>query len=130
MGDGMLDTLDNQDDTPLDDRLDAQRDIIRQALNEITNDVGMMLRDVGLTFPVYITVRNSKNSLATIAAPVDPSDTEWSSVSHRPQCYRQKKSAAQFARAHVALSSCELAANERGRSDCQVRRYVSDEAII
>ena len=32
------------------------------------------MRDVGLTFPVYITVRNSGDALVTIATPLDPSD--------------------------------------------------------
>ena len=34
-------------------RLDAQRDIIRQSLDVVINDIGMAMRDVGLTFPVY-----------------------------------------------------------------------------
>ena len=42
-----------------DATLSAQRDIIRQSINEIANDIGMKMRDVGLTFPLYITVRNS-----------------------------------------------------------------------
>ena len=37
--------------TGSDMRLDAQRDIIRQSLDAITNDIGMAMRDVGLTFP-------------------------------------------------------------------------------
>jgi hypothetical protein len=38
----------------------------------------MAMRDEGLHFPVYVTVRNSGDSLATIATPLDPSDEEWS----------------------------------------------------
>jgi hypothetical protein len=57
--------------------LDAQRDMIRQSLDEIANDVGMELRDAGLHFPVYISVRNSGDSLATIATPDDPSTKDW-----------------------------------------------------
>ena len=63
--------------TESEDRLDAQRDIIRQSLDAITNDIGMAMRDVGLTFPLYITVRNSGDSLVTIATSLDPSDEEW-----------------------------------------------------
>ena len=37
----------------------------------------MAMRDVGLTFPVYITVRNSGDALVTIATPLDPSDVDW-----------------------------------------------------
>ena len=65
----------------IDDTLDAQRDIIRQSLDAITSDIGMKMRDVGLTFPLYITVRNSGDALVTIATPVDPSDEEWQQAS-------------------------------------------------
>ena len=67
--------------TESDKRLDTQRDIIRQSLNEITNDIGMAMRDVGLTFPVYITVRNSGDALVTIATTLDPSDDDWRQAS-------------------------------------------------
>ena len=61
----------------IDDRLDTQRDIIRQSLDEIANDIGMAMRDVGLTFPIYMTVRNSGDALVTIATTIDPSDADW-----------------------------------------------------
>ena len=67
--------------TESDKRLNAQRDIIRQSLDAITNDIGMAMRDVGLTFPVYITVRNSGDALVTIATPLDPSDADWQQAS-------------------------------------------------
>ncbi len=56
---------------------DAQREIIRSNLTEIANDIGTMMRDAGLLFPVYITVRDSGESLATVATPLDPSDNDW-----------------------------------------------------
>ena len=59
----------------------SHRDIIRQSLNEIANDIGMAMRDVGLTFPVYMTVRNSGDALVTIATPLDPSDSDWQQAS-------------------------------------------------
>jgi hypothetical protein len=40
-----------------DNKLDAQRDIIRHSLPELVNDIGMRMRDEGLRFPVYITHR-------------------------------------------------------------------------
>ena len=61
----------NNEHHETDDTLDAQRDIIRQSLDAITNDIGMAMRDVGLTFPLYITVRNSGDALVTIATPLD-----------------------------------------------------------
>ena len=67
--------------TESDDRLDAQRDIIRQSLDAIANDIGMAMRDVGLTFPVYMTVRNSGDALVTIATTLDPSDADWQQAS-------------------------------------------------
>ncbi len=74
-----MDEIDEYQD--FDDRLDAQREIIRQSLNEITNDIGMAMRDVGLTFPVYMTVRNSGDALVTIATTLDPSDADWQQAS-------------------------------------------------
>jgi hypothetical protein len=65
----------------IDKKLNAQRDIIRQSLDAITNDIGMAMRDVGLSFPVYITVRNSGDALVTIATPSDPSDADWQQAS-------------------------------------------------
>jgi hypothetical protein len=67
--------------TEWNDSLDAQRDSIRQSLDAIVNDIGMAMRDVGLTFPLYITVRNSGDSLVAIATPLDPSDTDWQQAS-------------------------------------------------
>ena len=58
----------------------AQRDLIRQSLNEIANDLSMEMRDAALDFPVYMTVPHSGNSLATIATPLDPSDEDWEKV--------------------------------------------------
>jgi hypothetical protein len=63
------------------DELDGQRDIIRQSLNEIANDIGMPMRDVGLTFPIYMTVRNSGDALVTIATTLEPSNAEWQQAS-------------------------------------------------
>jgi hypothetical protein len=57
--------------------MDAQRDKVRKSLDEITNEIGMALRDAGLTFPIYITVPTSGNSLAMTATPLDPSDADW-----------------------------------------------------
>ena len=61
--------------------LDAQREIIRSNLTEIAADIGMAMRDAGLNFPVFLTVRDSGDSLATIATPLDPSDQDWQRTS-------------------------------------------------
>ena len=60
---------------------DAQREIIRQSLDEIAAEVGTALRDAHLDFPVYLTVPTSGDLLATMACPLDPSDSNWSHAS-------------------------------------------------
>jgi hypothetical protein len=60
---------------------EAQRAVIRQSLDEIAAEVGVALRDAHLDFPVYITVPNSGESLATMACPLDPSNGDWSHAS-------------------------------------------------
>ena len=60
---------------------EAQREIIRQSLDEIAAEVATALRDAHLDFPVFLTVPNSGNSLATMACPLDPSDEDWSHAS-------------------------------------------------
>jgi hypothetical protein len=60
---------------------DAQREVVRLALNEIAAQVETALRDAHLDFPVFLTVPNSGESLATMACPLDPSDTDWSRAS-------------------------------------------------
>jgi hypothetical protein len=60
---------------------DAQREIIQQSLDEIAAEVGIALREARLDFPVFLTVPNSGDSLATMACPLDPSDSDWSHAS-------------------------------------------------
>ncbi len=72
-----MNTIEHDDGSSTGNKLDTQRDIIRQSLDAITNDIGLAMRDVGLTFPLYITVRNSGDALVTIATPFDPSDEQW-----------------------------------------------------
>ena len=58
-----MNTIEDEDNLSTDDKLDAQRDAIRQSIDAIADDIGMALRDVGLTFPVYITVRTLETHL-------------------------------------------------------------------
>ena len=60
---------------------EAQRAVIRLALDEIAAEVGVALRGAQFDFPVYLTVPTSGDSLATMACPLDPSDTQWSHAS-------------------------------------------------
>jgi len=68
--------MDTNEETSTDG-IDAQREVIRQSLDEIANDVGMALRDAGLRFPVYLTVPSGGDALVTFATPLDPSDNDW-----------------------------------------------------
>lgn len=72
--------MDTTDETWADD-IDTRRETIRQSLDTIANDVGMALWDAGLRFPVYMTVPNSGDALATFATPLDPSDDDWAAAS-------------------------------------------------
>src|ERR1700733_4908741 len=81
MEDNTMNTNEPPDDLSTDNALHAQRDVIRHSLDAIANEIGMALRDVGLTFPVFITVRNSGDALVTIATPLDPSDADWQHAS-------------------------------------------------
>jgi hypothetical protein len=76
-----MNTFDEQDDLFFDDGIDARRDIIRQSLDAIANDIGVAMRDVGLTFPIYMTVRNTGDALVTIATTLDPSGADWQQAS-------------------------------------------------
>src|ERR1700693_5888524 len=60
---------------------EAQRTVIRQSLDEIAAEVAVALRNAQLDFPVFLTVPNSGDSLATMACPLDPSDEDWSHAS-------------------------------------------------
>ena len=107
----------------IDNKLDAQRDIIRQSLDEIVNDIGMAMRDVGLTFPVYITVRNSGDALVTIASPrLIHRMTEWQQASaivcrtleERVGCDRLRGRELACAIANAGCDKCR-------RRDCRLR---------
>jgi hypothetical protein len=57
---------------------EAQRAILRPALNEIAAAVGVVLRDGHLNCPIYLTVPHSGNSIVMMACALDPTDIEWS----------------------------------------------------
>jgi hypothetical protein len=73
--------MDTIDDERFDNNIESQRNIIRQSLSEIASNIGMAMRDVCLHFPVFLTVRDHGDSLATIATPVDPSNEDWERAS-------------------------------------------------
>ena len=112
-----MNTFDEQDDLTFDDKLDTQRDIIRQSLAEIANDIGMAMRDVGLNFPLYMTVRNSGDALVTIATTLDPSDADGHR--HLPSSvglYKKRLAAVGYADKHC-LRYCERRGDKCDRRD-------------
>ena len=54
-----------------------RRVVIKSVLDEIATEVGDALRNARLDFPVYLTVPNSSDTLATIVCPHDPTDEDW-----------------------------------------------------
>ena len=76
-----MDTSDRRQDSSTAGDPEAQRTLIKSLLNDIAAEVGDAIRNARLDFPVYLTVPNSGDSLATIACPLDPSDEDWSQAS-------------------------------------------------
>jgi hypothetical protein len=63
MEDTIVDNPDDQHDPlPFADHLYSQRETIRECLDSLAADVGVALRDAGLTCPVFLTVPNSGDS--------------------------------------------------------------------
>ena len=66
-----------QEVTRADDGIEADREIIRESLDEIVREVGTKLREAGLSDPVFLTVPNSGQALMTMATPADPNLEYW-----------------------------------------------------
>jgi hypothetical protein len=65
---------------PQEDRLENQRETLRQSLNEITTELNSALVPARLAYPVYMCVPTTGNSLLTFACPLDPNDDEWAQI--------------------------------------------------
>jgi len=73
----MMSTIDEQQRHSADDTCEARRAVIRSALDSIGAEIGAALREAHLDYEVYLTIPTSRNSIATIATPLDPSDEDW-----------------------------------------------------
>lgn len=62
------------------EKLEADRALIRQSLDQIAADVGIALREAGLSYPVYMSVPNSGDALGMIITSVDPPNDDWEKV--------------------------------------------------
>lgn len=59
------------------DSCEADREVIRLALDEIADEIAIAMRDADLSFAIGITVPSSGTSIASICTPLDPSDEDW-----------------------------------------------------
>jgi hypothetical protein len=66
-----------QELTFTDDEIEAEREIIRNSLDEIVREVGARMGEAGLTDPVFLTVPNSGQAILTMGTPADPSLEDW-----------------------------------------------------
>jgi len=65
--------------SPNDD-LEAERSIIRRSIEEILSEIEQATRDVGLYYPIGLTVPYSGDAIMTILTTDDPPDADWSRV--------------------------------------------------
>jgi hypothetical protein len=80
--DTIMDTLGHKQDSSTAGDPEAQRTVIKSMLNDIAAEIGDAIRNARLDLPVYLTVPNSDNALATIVCPLDHlSDEDWSQAS-------------------------------------------------
>ena len=84
------------------------------------------MRDVGLTFPVYITVRNSGDALVTIATSLDPSDADWQQASAIVcRTFEERVGCGSVARTRTRLRYCERGGDKCSRRDGRLIRRVA-----
>jgi hypothetical protein len=70
----------HENELPAEDRVENQRETIRQSLNDITAELNSALVAARLAYPVYLCVPTSGNVLLTFASPLDPDDNEWARI--------------------------------------------------
>ena len=74
-----MDTSERKQDSSTAGDPEAQKTVIKSLLNDIAAEIGDAIRNARLNFPVYLTVPNSGDALATIVCPLDHlSDEDWS----------------------------------------------------
>ena len=63
--------------TSTEDEPEAQRAIVRLALDEIATETNIAFRKSGLSFPVGLAIPSSGYALITMITPIDPSEEDW-----------------------------------------------------
>lgn len=76
----LMDISPQPESLPTDDKIDGERQIIRESLDKIVQELEVRMREAGLTDPVFLTVPNSGQALMTMATPVDPSLGDWNRI--------------------------------------------------
>ena len=111
----------DNDHYEIDDRTHAQRDIIRQSLDEIANDIGMAMRDVGLTFPalhdrskLWRRARDNCDDARSIRCRLA------AGIGDRLSNYTREGRLRSVARANTALRYCERRGDKCRRRDCRL----------
>ncbi len=105
----------HENELPAEDRLESQRDTIRQSLNQITEELNSALAKAGLAYPVYMCVPTTGNSLLTFACPLDPDDDEWARITEIAlEIVGQKTGTTQLQTRELAcaMAGATMAANE------------------
>jgi hypothetical protein len=71
-----------QENPSTDGWIEAKREIIREALDDIAKEVEDRLQDVGLNVPIFLSVpQNGGKVILSLASPIDPSESDWLQVS-------------------------------------------------
>ena len=80
------------------------------------------MRDAGLTFPLYITVRNSGDLLVTIMTPLDPLDADWQRASAIVcRTLEERVGCGRLGRTRTRLRYCERRGDKRRRGNRRLR---------
>jgi hypothetical protein len=67
-----------EEPTSVSSEPEAQRAIVRLALDEIATEANIALGQSGLSFPIGLAIPSSGYALITMVTPVDPSEDDWS----------------------------------------------------
>jgi hypothetical protein len=76
---------DPQQESSAADRTAANREVLRQHLDDIAITVERRLREAGLNDSVYLVIPNSGEALAIVGTNGDPPDEEWSRIADNIQ---------------------------------------------
>lgn len=69
-----------QEATLTDSHIETEREILRQCLDKIAEELGKRLQGANLNYPIYLTVPNSGEALMLMATPLDPPIDDWSHI--------------------------------------------------